>query len=56
MSFFAKLFKKRPVPQITKPVDRSIPANSSGDKVPGVRSAARTGDQKPKGKHSSGIF
>ena len=56
MSFFAKLFKKRPVPQTTKPVDRSIPANGSDDKHPKLGGVAHTGDQKPNGKHSSGIF
>ena len=55
MSFLTKLFKRRTVPQTTKPVDRSIPANGSGDKLPGVQGAAQ-GKQKPNGKHSSGIF
>ena len=55
MSFLSKLFKRRPVPQTTKPVDRSIPANGSGDKLPGMQGAAQ-GKQKPNGKHSSGLF
>jgi hypothetical protein len=54
MSFLTKLFKRRPVPQTTKPVERSIPANG-GDKLPSVQGAAQ-GTQKPNGKHSSGLF
>lgn len=56
MSFLSKLFKRRPVPQTTKPFERSVPTNGSGDKFPGVPGVVPAGDQKPKGKHSSGIF
>ena len=56
MLFFAKLFKKRPAPQTAKPAERSIPANGIGDKLPKLRSAAHTGNQKPNGRHSSGMF
>lgn len=59
MSFFSRLFKKRSKPAKqpqTKPVDRSVPAQTGTDVLTELRHQARTGDPKLSGKHRSGSF